>query len=332
MPLITAKDIIQKELSDPDLSVIEFHGGEPLLNFPLIRDLCEWFWQSFPEKKMGFFLTTNGTKFTEESFDWFQQHNKQITCCLSLDGNVEMNLLNRGCEISDRVLSFMASLWPHQSVKMTISTKTLPMLADGVIFAHEHDLQVSANLAYGINWRESNVEVYAEQLNILIEYYLKHPSITPCKIFDASILAKVLLPYSYDRHCGAGKTFKAYDTDGKVYPCHVFAGNTMETSRWEDAEATDFKDDKQFDDPECGECPIHNICPTCYGMNFIERGDVSRRDKNMCEFIKAEKLATCMLHKQKILSKDIDSVTEEEYLVLKAIQHMAKFYPELDMG
>lgn len=61
MPLITAKDIIQKELSDPDLSVIEFHGGEPLLNFPLIRDLCEWFWQSFPEKKMGFFLTTNGT-------------------------------------------------------------------------------------------------------------------------------------------------------------------------------------------------------------------------------------------------------------------------------
>lgn len=83
-------------------------------------------------------------------------------------------------------------------------------------------------------------------------------------------------------------------------------------------------DDALFDDPTCKDCVIHNICPTCYGMNYIERGNVYSRDKSMCAYIKVEKSATCKLHKQRIMSKDFDSITEREYLILRAIQEISE--------
>ena len=327
MSLNQAKRIIKQEITVKAIKVIEFHGGEPLLSFPLIKDICEWFWQTYPDLQVKFFLTTNGTQFTESIKKWFEINHKKIVCSLSLDGTPKMNLTNRGCIISDDILSFMNNLWPLQSIKMTISLATLPSLSEGVIYAHEHNFRISANLAYGIDWTKSDIQVYERELQRLVDYYKVHPELEPCSILNGDKLIKILMPYSLKRHCQAGQTYHAYDIDGQRYPCQVFAGNTLKADQWKSISDTDFKDDKLFDDPECKDCPIHNICSTCFGMNFIERGCINSRDKAMCDFIKAEKLATCRLYKHKILAKDIDSVTEKEYLILKAIQKLSEYYP-----
>ena len=79
MSFETAKSIIEREISAKDLKLIEFHGGEPLLNFPLIKDICEWFWKTYPELDTKFFLTTNGTQFNESNMLWFEENHKKIT-------------------------------------------------------------------------------------------------------------------------------------------------------------------------------------------------------------------------------------------------------------
>ena len=319
-----AKDIIRKELLSNDINEIEFHGGEPMLHFNLIKKVCEWVWKEFPNNEAKFFLTTNGTQFTDENKVWFKENFKKIVCALSLDGTPQMNLDNRGCVINEDTLSFLRNLWPRQTIKMTISLKTLPSLAEGVIYAHEQGFKVSANLAYGIDWGKSDIDIYKRELQKLVDYYLEHSEIEPCSMFDGEKLVKILMPYSLTRHCQAGQTFHAYDIDGRKYPCHVFCGNTLKAEKWQEISDSDFKDDTLFDDPTCRECVIHNICPTCYGMNYIERGKVYSRDKSMCDFIVAEKVAACKLHEQKIMSKDIDSITEKEYLILKAIQKISE--------
>lgn len=322
-----AKSIVRKEMARCELRLVDIHGGEPLLNFPLIKELCEWFWSTYPSAETKFFITTNGTQF-EGKKDWFKKHYKQIVCALSLDGTPEMNLANRGYVVAEDTLEFVHQLWPAQTVKMTISHLTLPHVAKGVIYAHDHGFRVSANLAYGVDWTEDEIEVYKGQLRCLTDYYIDHPDIEPCSIFDSEKLISILQPYSLKRHCQAGQMYHAYDVDGQCYPCHVFAGNTLESSRWVEAALIDFKNDELFDDPECRECPIHNICPTCYGMNFIERGHVYSRDKSMCEFVKAEKLAACKLHTHKIMSKQLEKITEKEYLVLSSINTIQRILHE----
>lgn len=322
MDFETAKSIIKNEigLDKNGVFLIEFHGGEPFLNFGLLRQICEWFWQTFPEAKTRFFVTINGTKFTEESKLWLSNNKQKITVALSLDGTPEMNLKNRGCSISDEVLLFVHNNWPIQNIKMTISEKTFGMLSQGVIYAHELGFPVSVNLAYGVDWNPNDVDIYAHELDKLVYYYSKHPEVEKCSIFSKSIIP-ILKPYEVTRHCQAGRKFKAYDVDGNYFPCHVFSSNTLKSDEWEKISTCDFENDNTlYEDTSCKECVIHNICPTCYGMNFIERGHPGIRDKRMCKFIFQEKIALSKLKKIEILRKKISDISEIEYLELKAIQ------------
>ena len=154
----------------------------------------------------------------------------------------------------------------------------------------------------------------------LVDYYVEHPEIEKCSIFSKS-LTPVLKPYEIKRHCQAGRTFRAYDVDGLYFPCHVFSTNTLELEKWNKISNRDFENDESlYEDLTCRNCTIHNICSTCYGMNFIERGHPGKRDKRICGFILQEKLALCELKKREILRKSVNDISELEYLELKSIQ------------
>ena len=65
-----AKQIISEQVNDLDESYdsveIQFMGGEPLLEFPLIKEVSEWLWEVPIEKNlMVLFAPPNGTLLTE---------------------------------------------------------------------------------------------------------------------------------------------------------------------------------------------------------------------------------------------------------------------------
>ena len=88
-----ARDIILKESeivkADSKFSGLEidFMGGEPMTNFPLIKQVVEWARGLPLSVPYIFFMTTNGTLFDEEAKAWFRD-NADIICKLLQKGLV----------------------------------------------------------------------------------------------------------------------------------------------------------------------------------------------------------------------------------------------------
>ncbi|MDR2774704.1 MAG: 4Fe-4S cluster-binding domain-containing protein [Tannerella sp.] len=323
MSLDMGKTIIShlfEEMEEKEDTVLEFdfHGGEPLLNFSFIREICEWTWRKTWKSKYRFFGTTNGTAWSSEIKKWFAANKDKISFALSIDGTPRMNYENRGCILSGETIDFFAETWPKQPVKMTVSKETIKDMFEGIAYLHSKGFNISANLAYGMDWDDTWVDIYRRELDKLVRYYIASPHITPCSLFDHSLIG--LLDESYvPRLCGAGKNMKSFDTNGQSYPCQMFGPNTL--PEWKQIK-DDFEDERNLQDAECLSCNIYKICSTCYGMNFIERGSVAKRDRRLCACVKAEReaLATWKLHN--IMAKDRATLNKSDYLELKAIQKL----------
>ena len=70
-----------------------FYGGEPLLNFNLIKKCVEYIDDKYGDFGVGYNLTTNGSLLDKEKADWLIQHDFSIA--VSLDGPKEVHDRNR---------------------------------------------------------------------------------------------------------------------------------------------------------------------------------------------------------------------------------------------
>ncbi len=226
MTFDVAKKIIDLETSRQDDSMIifELFGGEPFLEFNLIKEIYAYI-ETKQLKQWLMFATTNGTLIHDDVQTWLVEHKKHFVCGLSLDGTAEMHNANRSNSFSKIDLDFFLNLYPNQHVKMTISPKTLPTLYDGVVFIHNKGFRVSCNLAFGIDWSNAqNAQLLEIELSKLINFYLNNPKVEPCSILGINFDQ---LGYQNDNNtvrkwCGTGTHMHTYDTDGKCYPCQFF--------------------------------------------------------------------------------------------------------------
>lgn len=105
---------------------VGFYGGEPLLEFPLLRRVVEYCEQRFLGKKLTFSITTNGTLLSDEMVRYFEAHD--VSLMISLDGPKEINDQNRvfadGRGTYDTVMERIARLReiaPEYAQKVAIS-------------------------------------------------------------------------------------------------------------------------------------------------------------------------------------------------------------------
>ena len=99
-------DVAQKIINDVltsdddfDTIAIEFFGGEPFLQYSLIKDIVNYTLSHSWKKRYYFFATTNGTMITEEIKSFLREYKDIFTCGLSIDGTRRMHNLNGGCYI-----------------------------------------------------------------------------------------------------------------------------------------------------------------------------------------------------------------------------------------
>ena len=88
-----AIDFLYDHSIDSQDVAIGFYGGEPLLEFSLIKHCVEYAKQLFDGKKLLFTITTNGTLLTDEIIKFLDQENIQVM--VSLDGPKEIHDKNR---------------------------------------------------------------------------------------------------------------------------------------------------------------------------------------------------------------------------------------------
>ena len=311
MDVNLAKEIILKEAqfvkeSDEfDELEIDFMGGEPFMNFRLIKEIVEWLEEGAIDVPFICFATTNGTLLTDEIKDWLRQNKNAINIGASYDGNTEMQFTNRGTGKYNVDLAFFHELWPNQGFHMTISKETLPHLAEGVLDMQAKGYIVEAALAEGIDWTPADALKYREQLSILKNAYLKNTSLIPFNrltrfitVVNSSDTEKV-----QKKWCGTGKYMSTYDIDGKKYGCHMFTPLVL-GDRALLADAVKWNSPESIADDYCRNCILRNFCPTCTGFNYKYRGSLANRDKRWCPIILAEALTACEFQIELIAKMD----------------------------
>lgn len=88
-----AIDFLWHHSVDSDSIDIGFYGGEPLLEFPMIKKAVAYSKKIFKGKDLTFSITSNGTLLTEDIIQFFADHDVHLM--ISLDGPKEINDLNR---------------------------------------------------------------------------------------------------------------------------------------------------------------------------------------------------------------------------------------------
>ncbi len=92
MDIETAKKVVDFIFQSPSpFLIIEFTGGEPLLNFDVLKFIVEYSKQKAREtnKKIFFTLTTNATIVNDEIFSFLKNNNVNVT--VSIDGPKEIH-------------------------------------------------------------------------------------------------------------------------------------------------------------------------------------------------------------------------------------------------
>jgi uncharacterized protein len=304
MSFDTAKNIINQYLNNSTTSYdeceIDLFGGEPFLNFPLIKEICEYVWLHHWQKPYVFSTTTNGTLVHGAIQDWLVKHKTRFYPGLSLDGTPEMHNLNRSDSFPKIDVPFFINTWPNAEVKMTLSQATLPHLAEGVIYLHSLGFVIHNNPAYGIDWSDpENLNILSRELQKLIDFYLNHPEIKPCSMMNMKIEYQ---GYIEKKFCGAGTDMAVFDVDGKKYPCHGFLPISIGKGKADASLAIDFSQVENLLDPKCKGCILYNICPTCYGSNFGKTNNAAIRDPQHCNLTKVMALACSYYEAQKFLN------------------------------
>lgn len=326
MDFNTAKAIIDRELNilNEDENIeFDLFGGEPFLEFELLKQITEYVCKIKGNKECQMFATTNGTLVHGEIQEWLRNHRCCFVCGLSIDGTREMHNINRSNSYDEIDLEFFKELYPEQDVKMTISKETLPNLAEGVIELHKKGFLVSCNLAYQIDWSaDENVSILNRELHKLVDYYLDNPQIKPCSMLEMGF--SNIGTYSDEalKFCGAGTAMRSYDVDGKFYPCQFFMPLSVGKEKAETANKIVFPKDvisNELLDEKCRDCIIKSVCPNCFGANYAATGNIYSRDNNMCKLTKITLKARSYFRAKQWEQGQLKGTNEEIQAILKSI-------------
>jgi len=110
---LKAIDFLFTHSKDAKRLNIGFYGGEPLLEFKLIKECMEYAVKKSEGRLLTFGITTNGTLLNDEIADFFEKHD--VAVLISLDGPKEIHDKNRkqnisGCGSFDTIMENLGRL------------------------------------------------------------------------------------------------------------------------------------------------------------------------------------------------------------------------------
>lgn len=327
MSVETAKSIIVEAFRENnenfDFLEITFLGGEPLLAFDMIKQTAEWFWSEKWDKPYMLSAVTNGTVVSDEMKAWFLKNKEKFRLCLSYDGSMEAQDINRSNSGGKIDLDFFSGNWPSQPLKMTVSEDTAYYFAQDIIKLQEKGILVNCSFAGGVpKWEEETLKAFETQMKLLVDHYLSHTDLQPSNLLEVDFM-HVSYGENYIKcGCGMGSSRITYDYDGQKYPCHLLSPLVVDMNKLKEFEKYDLFNCSYAEIPACKGCILDNICPTCSGNSLRLFGDPYYREKNICSIFKIQAKYACHYQAKMILNKH--SVSDSDKNALKTIAYILK--------
>lgn len=318
---------IEKCLNQRDVLVdVYLFGGEPLLQFNLLRDICEWTWNREWPAKYHFMVQTNGTMLNQKMKEWFFKHTEQISMCLSIDGKKATHDANRNNSFDKLDLAYFLNTWPEQPVKMTISKSHISTLKDDVVWLQEKGFSIrGCNLAIGEgDYTPEFFEEIEKQLKLLADYYIANPHISIAPIINLPLymLSTDDRPQRISCNIGTEKLI-VVNTDGTTAPCSYFSNSSFGKENRE--RLLQELSSIQIEKIVCySKCPFFPICDMCYGENYSDTGNIYTPAEYKCKLMKIRIAASMYVLANRISQKADGDMTYEDKLTINTIQSYYK--------
>ncbi|MDO5557826.1 MAG: radical SAM protein [Clostridia bacterium] len=206
---------------------ISFFGGEPLLNFSLIRE-CVQYIEEFDNIKCKYMITTNGTLLTPQIVRFL--HEYKFDVMISIDGNKEMHDIYRkdfsgkgsyadvvrGIKLFDEIELLNARITIN-NYNFLIDTYIDDILKLGI-------KRITFAVDYNIS--KESFELFVKSLKKLIDKY--YNDIISGNLYEitnfSSIITTIALHQRKLTFCNAGISYITVSADGKYYKCPRFVG------------------------------------------------------------------------------------------------------------
>jgi len=219
---------------------VDFFGGEPLMNWEVVKDLVGY-GRSQEEKynkKFRFTLTTNGVLLNDEIMEFVNREMSNVV--LSLDGRKEVNDKMRpfrnGAGSYDLIVPKFQKLADSRNqtnyyVRGTFTHDNLDFSRDVIHFADLGFQQMSIepvvgddNEPYAI--REEDLPKIMEEYDVLAKEFIKRKKEGRGFNFFHFMIDLEQGPCVAKRlsGCGSGTEYLAVTPWGDLYPCHQFVG------------------------------------------------------------------------------------------------------------
>lgn len=281
------------------LNQVNFHGGEPLLNWNVIEYIVRQINDSQLKKgRFRFSFTTNGTLLTEEILHFLKENEIQIS--ISIDGKPETHNKNRidqggngTYSIVERGLRQLEVRGIAYEIRMTYDSETVSELAHNVTFLLDRFYCSCLRWApdcYDRGWNEEKINLLLQQYRNIMEYQKKIKKEQAEKIaaFNINHFNKLGV-------CCGGITEMNIDTEGYLYPCTYACGNEAflignikdgpDVERIKRIHGTMQKSDQKCETCQNSEYCIGNRCKM---INFIEETCCSSYMENICRLSNAK--------------------------------------------
>ncbi|GAB6264869.1 MAG: thioether cross-link-forming SCIFF peptide maturase [Methanothrix sp.] len=309
MDIETARKAIDKLFSYNYLNTILFFGGEPLLNFSLIKEIDSYVMAVGLNVK--YTAVTNGTIMNDEMKHFI--NNKFFNLCISLDGIKEINDQQRYGNVEsvhDCVIKTLNELKYRKypiSIKSIITKLGVDRLEEVETYigclnidstAIEPVNEVQPDSMFYIS--DEEYVKYVQNLANIFKKYIHELAkgdklVSYYTVFN--IILHMLTRTRKINMCSAGREYLAITAEGDVYPCHRFIG--LEEFNMGNVHDNNFPDnrfikiknmfnDKSIDNLEkCCICWARYLCGgDCDCDSYIYKKDILYPTERRCLLMK----------------------------------------------
>lgn len=336
MSIATGKDVVDFILSDERTNgyissiqspgiVLDFIGGEPLLEIELIDEFMEYFIFRTTEMdhpwKDNFMISmsSNGALYdTPEVQRFIDKFKGRVSIGITIDGTKALHdacrIYKDGQGTYDDVLNAVKRRFmngEHPSTKVTLAPENLSYLMDAALHLFDIGYKfVNANVVFEDVWKIEHAKMFYLELKKLADHMLDNELYTAhyISLFTEGI-GQPMDPNNNSNWCGGDGSMLAIGTDGRCYPClrymtYTFANRDREALEIgniydgiEDSETSEtisclkcITRRSQSTD-ECFDCTIASECAWCSAYNYDVFGTADKRTVFHCDMHKARVLA-----------------------------------------
>jgi len=321
-----AIDFVIKNSANRKNIEIDYFGGEPLMNFGVVKEITEYAKEqgAVHDKNFRFTITTNGVLLNDEIKEYINEHMSNVV--LSIDGRKETN---------DRVRYRVDGSGTYDTIipkfqDLAKSRNQDNYYVRGTFTAYNKDFAEDVMHLADLGFKQTSVEPVVAPYSE--DYALTHEDI-PEVFAEYEKLAEMYVDrWDSDKWfnffhfmidleggpciikrlsgCGAGHEYVAITPEGDIYPCHQFVGNkdfkmgNVYTGEFdEDIKAT-FENSNVYTKKKCEDCFAKFYCSGgCCANAYNFNKDINEPYDLACEFEK-KRVECAIAIKAKIAEKE----------------------------